>query len=32
VGRRYRVVAVVCGNPLWLRDDLERAPGVVPSC
>jgi hypothetical protein len=32
VERRYRVVAEVCGNPVWLRHDLERDPGPVPRC
>jgi hypothetical protein len=32
VERRYRVVAEVCGNPVWLRQDLNRSPGAAPRC
>jgi 4-amino-4-deoxy-L-arabinose transferase-like glycosyltransferase len=32
VERRYRQVAEVCGNPVWLRQDLERRLAPSPRC
>jgi hypothetical protein len=28
----YRIVAVVCGNPVWLRRDLTRDLAGLPNC
>jgi hypothetical protein len=32
VRERYRVVADVCGNPVWLREDLTRRLAPPPRC
>jgi hypothetical protein len=32
VERRYRVVAEVCGSPVWLRADVTRELAVPPRC
>jgi len=32
VDERYRVVAEVCGAPVWLREDLTRTLPPSPSC
>jgi hypothetical protein len=32
VGRRYRVVAEICGHPVWLREDLRRGLPAAPDC
>jgi hypothetical protein len=32
LGERYRVVAEVCDNPVWLRADVSRRPAPEPSC
>jgi hypothetical protein len=32
VDRRYRLVAEVCGDPVWLRRDLTRRPAPLPDC
>jgi hypothetical protein len=29
---RYRVVATVCGHPVWLRQDLTRDLSAAPPC
>jgi hypothetical protein len=32
VHHRYRVVATVCGHPVWLRRDVERELRTPPAC
>ena len=32
VGRRYRVVAEICGYPVWLRQDITRELAAPPRC
>ena len=29
---RYRIVAEVCGHPVWLRQDLDRELSALPRC
>ncbi len=32
VEQRYRVVADICGRPVWLRADLTRDLAEPPAC
>ncbi|MGY1801767.1 hypothetical protein ACI78T_00610 [Blastococcus sp. SYSU D00922] len=32
VDRRYRVVATICGHPVWLRQDVTRELAAAPPC
>jgi hypothetical protein len=32
VGASYRIVAEVCGKPVWLRRDLTRELAALPDC
>ncbi len=32
IAGRYRVVAEICGSPVWLRADLNRSPASLPRC
>ncbi len=32
IDRRYRVVAEICGSPVWLREDVTRDLAAAPRC
>lgn len=32
IGQRYRVVAEICGYPVWLRQDMTRELAAPPRC